>query len=89
MYNNVITFVITFGYKIMKLKLRKVGNSVALIVPKQVRENMGVAEGSSVYLTETPDGYMISPYDPEFSRQVELARKVQLKHRDALHELAK
>jgi len=73
----------------MKLKLRKVGNSVAMIVPKQVRENMGVAEGSSVYLTETPDGYKISPYDPEFSHQVEMARKVQLKHRDALHELAK
>jgi putative addiction module antidote len=73
----------------MKLKLRKVGNSVALIVPKQVREKMGVAEGSSVYLTETPDGYKISPYDPEFSRQMELARKIQLKHRDALHELAK
>ena len=73
----------------MELKLRKVGNSVALIVPKQVRENMGVAEGNSVYLTETPDGYLISPYDPEFIRQMELARKLQSKHRDALHELAK
>ena len=73
----------------MELKLRKVGNSVALIVPKQVRENMGVAEGNSVYLTKTPDGYLISPYDPEFIRQMELARKLQSKHRDALHELAK
>ena len=50
---------------------------------------MGVKEGDAVYLTETPDGYRISPYDPEFSRQMELARKVQAKHRDALHELAK
>ncbi len=73
----------------MELKLRKVGNSVAMIVPKQVRQKMGVKEGDTVYLTETPDGYRISPYDPEFSRQMELARKVQAKHRDALHELAK
>ncbi len=73
----------------MELKLRKVGNSVALIVPKQVRQKMGVEEGDAVYLTETPDGYKISPYDPEFSRQMELARKIQSKHRDALHELAK
>ena len=73
----------------MKLKLRKVGNSVALIVPKTIREKMGVKEGDAVYLTETPDGYKISPYNPEFSRQMELARKVQAKHRDALHELAK
>jgi len=88
-YNLVITNVITCEHEPMKLKLRKVGNSVALIVPKSVRENMGVAEGSSVYLTETPDGYKISPYDPEFSQQMELARKVQQKHREALHELAK
>ena len=73
----------------MELKLRKVGNSVALIIPKQVRQKMGVEEGDAVYLTETPDGYRISPYDPEFSRQMEIARKVQSKHRDALHELAK
>ena len=73
----------------MEIKLRKVGNSVAMIVPKQVRLKMGVKEGDAVYLTETPDGYRISPYDPEFSRQMELARKVQAKHRDALHELAK
>ena len=64
-------------------------NSVAMIVPKQVRQKMGVKEGDVVYLTETPDGYQISPYDPEFSRQMELARKAQAKHRDALHELAK
>lgn len=73
----------------MELKLRKVGNSVAMIVPKHVRQKMGVKEGDSVYLIETPDGYRISPYDPEFSRQMELVRKVQAKHRDALHELAK
>lgn len=73
----------------MELKLRKVGNSVALIVPKHMRQKMGVKEGDSVYATETPDGYRISPYDPEFARQMELARKVQAKHRDALHELAK
>ena len=73
----------------MELKLRKVGNSVAMIVPKNVRQKMGVKEGDVVYLTETPDGYRISPYDPEFSKQMELAREIQAKHRDALHELAK
>ena len=73
----------------MEIKLRKVGNSVAMIVPKQVREKMGVKEGDAVYLTETPDGYRLSPYDPEFSKQMELAREVQSKHRDAVRELAK
>jgi len=73
----------------MKLKLSKVGNSVAMIVPKHVRQKMGVKEGDAVYLTETPEGYHLSPYNPEFSKQMELARKIQSKHRDALRELAK
>jgi putative addiction module antidote len=73
----------------MELKLRKVGNSVAMIVPKQVRQKMGVKEGDAVYLTETPDGYRISPYDPEFKRQMELAEEGMKKHRNALRELAK
>ncbi len=73
----------------MELKLRKVGNSIALIVPKHMREKMGVKEGDAVYLTETPDGYQISPYDPEFSRQMELAKKGMKKYRNALRELAK
>ena len=73
----------------MELKLRKVGNSLALIVPKHVRQKMGVKEGDAVYLTETPDGYQISPYDPEFAHQMELARKGMKKYRNALRELAK
>ena len=73
----------------MEIKLRKVGNSVAFIVPKEVRNKMGVKEGDAVYLVETKDGYRMTPYDPEFSKQMELARKVQAKHKDALHELAK
>ena len=73
----------------MEIKLRKVGNSVAFIVPKEVRTKMGVKEGDAVYLVETKDGYRMTPYDPEFSKQMELARKVQAKHKDALHELAK
>jgi putative addiction module antidote len=73
----------------MELKLRKVGNSLALIVPKHVRQKMGVKEGDAVYLTETPDGYQISPYDPEFARQMELAEKGMKKYRNALRELAK
>jgi putative addiction module antidote len=73
----------------MEIKLRKVGNSVAMIVPKHVRQKMGVKEGDAVYLTETPDGYRISPYDPEFSRQMELAEEGMKKYRNALRELAK
>ena len=72
------------------LKVHKVGNSLNLRLPRDAVSQLRVSEGDVVYLTETADGgYRITPFDPEFSRQMELARKVQAKHRDALHELAK
>ncbi len=72
----------------MELKLVKMGNSVGMVLPKEARTRMKLARGDRVYLTETPDGYTITPYDPEFGRQMEVARKVMKKRRAALHELA-
>ena len=73
----------------MELKLVKIGNSVGLVLPKEVRARMKLDSGDTVYLTEAPDGFKITPYDPEFGRQMEIARKVMKKRRAALHELAK
>ena len=77
------------GSKIVEIKLRKVGNSVALIVPKRVRENMGVAEGSSVYLTETPDGFRVTSKNPNFAEKMKVAEGLSRRYRNALDELAK
>ena len=73
----------------MKLKLTKMGNSVGMVLPKKVRDKMKVASGDAVYLTETPEGYKITPYDSEFAKQMDLARKVMKKRRAVLRELAK
>lgn len=73
----------------MKLKLTKIGNSVGLVLPKDMRRKMKLESGDVVHLTETPEGYKITPYDPEFDRQMEAARKIMAKRRAALHELAK
>ncbi len=73
----------------MKLKLTRVGNSVGMILPREVRDKMRVSSGDTVYLTETPEGYSVTPYDPEFSRQMDTARKIMKKRRAALRELAK
>ncbi len=74
----------------LTLKVHKVGNSLNLRLPRDAVNQLRVAEGDMVYLTETADGgYRITPYNPDFENQMTLARKVQSKHRDALHELAK
>lgn len=71
------------------LKLSRIGNSVGVILPKEVLAKLRVREGDALYLTEAPDGYRISQYDPEFARQIEIAKEVMRRRRDALHELAK
>lgn len=71
------------------LKLTAVGNSTGVILPKEVLTGMKAEKGDTVYLTETPDGYLITPYDERFVRQVEAADGFMRKYRDVLRELAK
>jgi putative addiction module antidote len=71
------------------LKLRSIGNSVGAVIPKEVLSRLNVAEGDTVYLTEAPDGYRITPYNPDFADQMGAARAVMKKRRNVLRELAK
>ena len=72
------------------LKVHKVGNSLNLRLPKDAVNALHVREGDVVYLTETTNGgYRITPYDPGFERQMELAEKGMREYRNALRELAK
>ncbi len=73
----------------MELKLTKIGNSVGMILPKEARDKMKVGNGDVLFLTETPEGYKITPYDPAFGKQMDAARKIMTKRRAALHDLAK
>jgi putative addiction module antidote len=74
---------------ITKIKLVQVGNSVGATFSKEVLARMKVDKGDTLYLTEGPDGYRLTPYDPEFETQMEVARRIMREHRDALRELAK
>jgi putative addiction module antidote len=71
------------------LKVRKVGNSLGATIPQEVAQRMNLAAGDTLYLTEAPGGYRLTPYDPEFERQMEAARRIMKKRRNALRELAK
>ncbi len=73
----------------MELKLRKIGNSVGVVLPKEALTRLKVEKEDRLWLTETPDGYRLTPYDPEFSEQIETAREIMKKRRAALRELAK
>jgi putative addiction module antidote len=70
-------------------KLTAIGNSVGVILPKEVLDKLHLAKGDTVYLTESPEGYRLTPYNPEFEKQMSVARQIMKKRRDVLHELAK
>ena len=73
----------------MKLKVTTVGSSSGVVLPKEVLTKLRVVKGDFIFLTESPDGFRITPYDPEFEEDMALARQVMRKRRDLLHELAK
>ncbi len=70
------------------LKITTVGNSVGVILPKEVLSRLRVSKGDSVYVTETPKGIEITAYDERFVRQMEAGERVMKKHRDVLRKLA-
>jgi putative addiction module antidote len=72
-----------------KLKITTIGSSAGIVLPKEVLARLRVAKGDSIFLTESPEGFRITSYDPSFEEQMTLARKFMRKHRDALRELAK
>ena len=45
--------------------------------------------GGALYLTESPDGFRLTPYDPEFAEQMEAAEAIMKRRRDVLRELTK
>lgn len=71
------------------LKLTQIGNSVGVVLPKELLGLLHVGKGDTLYATESPDGVRLTPFDPEFEQQMEAARKIMKSRRDVLHELAK
>ncbi|MEA2945097.1 MAG: hypothetical protein QOI40_427 [Alphaproteobacteria bacterium] len=71
------------------LKLRKIGNSVGALIPQEALTALNVNEGDTLYLTKAPDGFRITPYDPEFEEQMKIARDIMKRDRDILRALAK
>jgi len=72
----------------IKLKIRAVGTYAGVILPKEALAHMGVKEGDELFLVEGPDGYQVTPYDPDFEKQVESARKGMDAYRNTPRELA-
>jgi putative addiction module antidote len=71
------------------LKLTQIGNSVGVILPKEALSRLRLEKGQSVFLTETPDGLVLTPYDPALDEQIKAGREFMSDFRDTFHQLAK
>ncbi len=72
------------------LKIRKIGNSLGVVLPREALASLKALEGDVIYLTDSPDGgFRITPLDDEFKDQFKQAEKIMREDRDVLRELAK
>jgi putative addiction module antidote len=74
---------------VVKLTIRRVGNSLGVTLPAEAVKALRVGEGDAIYLTETPDGFQLVAHDPEFEDQMKVAEGFMRRYRNALRELAK
>ena len=73
----------------MQTKLIQIGNSVGIILPKEVLARLKLEKGDTVFITDAPGGVTITPNDPSFEEQLEMGREFMRDYRDTFNALAK
>jgi putative addiction module antidote len=71
------------------LKLTKIGTSTGAVIPKEMLARLKVEKGDVLYAIETPEGYLLTPYDPAIQEQLEAGREFMKEYRDTFKALAK
>jgi putative addiction module antidote len=75
---------------VVKLKVRKFGNSLGVVLPKEVINRLHTGDGEPLFLIEAPEGgYRLTPYDPGFEEKMAKADEIIGRYRNTLHVLAK
>ena len=75
---------------VLKLKLRDVGNSLGMVLPREALARLNVGRGDVLYITEAPEGgFRLTAANPEFGRQLDVSESVIRRYRNTLRELAK
>jgi putative addiction module antidote len=73
----------------MKLKLRAVGTSTGIVLPKEFLHRLKVKKNDALFAVETPEGYLLTPFDPEVEEELKLGREFMAEYRDTFRALAK
>ena len=71
------------------LKLTQIGNSVGVILPKEMLARLKLEKGDTVFVTDAVNGVTLTPYDPSLEEQIKAGREFMHDFRDTFHQLAK
>ena len=71
------------------LKLTTVGTSTGAVIPKEMLARLKAQKGDTLYAIETPEGYLLTPYDPAIDEQLKAGQQFMKKYRDTFKALAK
>jgi putative addiction module antidote len=75
---------------VVELKVRKFGNSLGVVLPKEVINRLQTGDGEKLFLIESEAGdYRLTPYDPAFEKQMEKIEDVMSRYRNTLRALSK
>jgi len=75
---------------VLELKVRKIGNSLGVVLPKEAISRLHADQGDRLFLIEGPNGtYQLTPYDPVFEKKMKKAGEIIGRYRNTLHELSK
>ena len=74
----------------VELKVRKFGNSLGVVLPKEVIQRLQAGDGERLFLIEAENGdYRLTPYDPAFEKKMAKAEQIMSRYRNTLHSLSK
>lgn len=66
---------------VKKVRLRQVGGSVGVALPKEMADRLHVSPGDEVFVVETEEGILLTPYDPTFDEAMAAYRRTASKYR--------
>lgn len=74
----------------LELKVRKIGNSLGVVLPKEAINRLQADEGDRLFLIEGPgSAYQLTPYDPAFEKKMKKSEGIIRRYRNTLHALSK
>ena len=73
----------------IKVTVRKIDKPIGVLLPAEAAANLKVREGDRPFLTHSPEGFRLTPYEPDFARPMKVAEAGMKEYHNALRELAR